>query len=172
MPGDDRVGVLTADGDAGLGQHCRAVCQIVVVGPEVDRHLQIHGRNTQDPENLIRKAVVRHRNRDNLGGYPIGQVPLANRHQPFVIGLDRTIEFLVWHWFFGLHRGLLNLLDAPAELFDVMPDLPRPFGFVYQGIERKRGGGHGSGDQDNHPEKLPCEFTFFHGHLSFFHDHQ
>ena len=102
VTGYDGVGILAADGDTGLRQHCRACRHILVVSPEIDRHLQIHCRDTQYTEHLIRQSVVRHGKRDDRHGDTVGQVSLPDLHQPLIVGLDGTIEFLIGHGFLCL----------------------------------------------------------------------
>ena len=59
VSGNDAVGVLAANGQAGLAQMGGSVSHVLFRCAEKDGHFQLHNGNGNHTEHLIRKAVIR-----------------------------------------------------------------------------------------------------------------
>ena len=59
VSGNDAVGVLAANGQAGLAQMGGSIRHVLFRCAEKDGHFQLHNGNGNHTEHLIRKAVIR-----------------------------------------------------------------------------------------------------------------
>ena len=58
VTGNDAVGVLTANGQAGLTEMGGTVCHVLIGSAQIDGHFQFHGRNGNDPKDFIFEAIL------------------------------------------------------------------------------------------------------------------
>ena len=59
MTRDHTVGVVTADGKAGLGHMSGTISHVLIGCAQVNGHFQIHSRNGNNTENLTAQTVIR-----------------------------------------------------------------------------------------------------------------